>query len=181
MVVDRWPELGDPAILNSWDVQGECAAYGIEMDLLIAVIGQRREERWHSPWTRGVLHPVNQVLRFQKRDGEPFGSTWERIWREHFKGDRQDWLDALTEDGLLPEILLVHQVPVPEHAPEIRELAQKKLQRIQNTVELPEPQLSQCFSPIHPCQFKSCCPYWRLPSEKSGFLRLPPEPRPLLP
>ena len=170
LTVDRWPEGGDPAILNSWAVAGECAAYGLEMDLLLAVVGQRRDERWISPWTRGVEHPVSRTLRFQKRDGEAFGPTWERVFREHFRGERQDWLDALTEDGVLTEILLVHQVPVPAHAAEIRALAEKKLQRLALTVELPDPQLSNCFNPVSPCQFRSACPYWRLPSAANGFI-----------
>ena len=172
IVVDRWPELGDQAILNSWDVQGEAAIYGLPIDLLICVVGQRRDERWHSPWTKGFLHAINNQLRFRKRDGEPFVDSWQKIWREHFKGDRQDWLDALTDDGLLPEMLVVHSVPVPEHADEICKLAEKRLRRIQCCTELPEPQLSNCWNPISPCQFRSCCPYWRLPSESSGFLRL---------
>jgi hypothetical protein len=173
MVVDRWPEAGDPAILNSWDVAGECSVYGLPMDLLLAVIGNRRDERWHSAWTRGWEHPVNRVLRFQKRDGEPFSATWEHVWRERFTGTREDWLDALTADGILPEILRVHQIPVPEHASEIRKLAEKRLQRIASTLELPDPQLSNCFDLIHPCQFRSCCPYWRMPASHLGFISRP--------
>ena len=180
LTVDRWPEGGDPEILNSWAVQGESSIYGLPIDLMIAVIGQRRDERWISPWTRGWEHPVSRTLRFQKRDGESFGPTWERVFREHFRGERQDWLDALTDDGVLPEILLVHQVPVPAHAAEIRAFAEKKLQRLALTVELPEPQLSNCFNPVTPCQFRSACPYWRLPNPATGFISLP-SPRPLRP
>ena len=45
ITVDRWPEEGDLSILHAWAVQGECAIYEMEMDLLIAVIGIRRDEK----------------------------------------------------------------------------------------------------------------------------------------
>ena len=168
ITVDRWPEEGDLSILHSWAVQGECAIYEMEMDLLIAVIGSRRDEKWHSAWTRGWEHPISRELRFQKRDGEPFGSNWDRVWRERFTGTREDWWEGLNSDYLLPEMLLVQRVEVSPCASDIRELANRQF-----SSELPPPQLSMCFDRLHPCPFQSCCPYFRLPSEELGFLKLP--------
>jgi len=181
ILVDHWSAERELAESLSWRTMGESAVHDMPMTEYVVVIGPQRDGRRHGPLSKGYVHPVNGDLRLRKRDGESFGPTWGRAFRENAGFSREEWLEVLIEDGCLTDCILTVEVPVPEHAPEIRELAQKKLQRIQNTVELPEPQLSQCFSPIHPCQFKSCCPYWRLPSEKSGFLRLPPEPRPLLP
>jgi hypothetical protein len=171
--VDRWDESRRIALEHSWQISGECSAYRLPMTLLIAVIGQRREARWHSPWTKGYQHPVSFGLRFRKRDGEEFGPTWDRTWRDKYDGTREEWLGSLTEDGLLPEVLLVHEIPVPAHAERIRELAERKLARVRETRELPDPQLASCDG-ISPCQFRTECPNWRMPSERGGFLRLPP-------
>ena len=173
ITVDRWPEGGDLSILHSWAVQGECAVYGMEMDLLIAVVGTRRDEKWHSAWTRGWEHPVSRELRFQKRDGEPFGPTWERVWRERFQGTREDWWEGMNQDYLLPELLLVHRVEIPAAHKQIRELAARRLDIAYQTTSLPDPHLSQCDNVREPCQFRSTCPYFRLPSEENGFFRLP--------
>jgi hypothetical protein len=182
VLVDRWTD--ERAIAESHDWRSlEGALYGLPMDLLVVVIGQNREGRRHGPLTRAWLHSVNQKVRFRKRDGSGFDDSWEPIFREHFRGEREEWLESMTEDGVLADTVLVHEVPVPEHAQQIRDLAARKLERIAATKELPEAQLSACDDPIAPCAFRSCCPYWRLPSEDLGFLRLPlaqPLPHPEL-
>jgi len=173
ITVDRWPEEGNLSILHSWAVQGECSIYGMEMDLLIAVVGSRRDKKWHSAWTRGWEHPVSRELRFQKRDGEPFGPTWERVWRERFQGTREDWWEGLNQDYLLPEMLLVHQIPVSAHSKSYQALAKRRLCSIDQQHSLPDPHLSQCDNAQSPCQFRSTCPYFRLPDEENGFIRSP--------
>jgi len=174
-ITDRWDQKRQIEAEHSWFVQGECAAYQLPMDLLVCLIGQRRDNRWHSPLTQGWLHPVNQDLRFQKRNGEGFDGNWQRIWRENFKGCREDWLASLTEDGVLAELVQVHRVDVSPHYREIRSLAEANLVRLRSKT-VPPPQLSQCDRP--PCQFRCVCPYFQLPSEESGFVRLQPEPEP---
>lgn len=175
VLVDRWSEERAVAEEHSWRTLGETAVYRMPMDLIIVALGQNRDGRRHGPISKGYLHPQNHNLRFLKRDGEPFGPSWERVFREESNIGREEWLEEMTEDGVLAECVLTHEVPVPEYAAEIREIIKRKLERIEQTKELPEPQFSQCDDPISPCQFSSCCPHFRQPTERGGFLHRGPD------
>lgn len=168
-LVDRWDAWTQTALENSWQVKGECAAYHVPMSIVAVEIGQMRRGRWSNPFSTACRHPVSKTLRFRKRDGEEFGSTWERVYRETDKATREEWLEAMADDGVLAESLHVHTVK-PERVQARTALAGAKLVRIQETRTPPEPQLSQCFDRIHPCPFRSCCPHGEEPSESLGFL-----------
>jgi len=174
VLCDRWSE--DRATAESFDWRTlEAAIYDMPMTLVVVVLGASRDGRRHGPLSKGYLHPVSQDLRFRKRDGGDFCSTWNTCYREDFKGDREEWLEAMTEDGVLEETVLLH--PVEPEESTLREvlvlLAAEKLSRVRSTSALPEPQFQQCFDPIRQCPFRSCCPYFRMPSETNGFLRVP--------
>jgi hypothetical protein len=174
-LTDRWDDARVEVAENSWAIQGECATYSLPMTLIVAVIGQRRDEKWHSPFSTGFQHPVNNMLRFRKRDGEGFGGNWEKVWRERFDGSREDWFNALAADGVLEDHLIIHQVWPSPHQEQIRELVKGKLSTLPQS--LPLPQLTQCHLPNSPCPFRQCCPNWLEPSEQMGFLKLPPLPQ----
>lgn len=171
-LVDRWDAWTQTALEHSWQVAGECAAYGVPMSLVVVEIGQLRNGRWSNPFTTAYRHPVSKTLRFRKRDGHDFGSTWEKVLRETDNATREEWLDAMADDGVLAESLHIHRIE-PERVQERAALAVAKLIRIQETRTFPEPQLSQCFQRVSPCPFRSCCPRGEEPSEALGFLRPP--------
>ena len=148
----------------------EGAIYTCPVDIVVIVVGQFRSGRWHSPLTRGWTHPVSKQLRFRKRDGTGFDGAWEPVFREQSDFTREEWLDALVEDGLLPECVLIHQVENIGRGIDVHGLAQAKLSRIQTTRTPPDPQLSRCFDRFHPCPFRSCCPRGLEPSEDLGFV-----------
>jgi hypothetical protein len=158
------------ALERSWDVAGECAAYGVGMDCLIIEIGALRNGRWSNPLTRAYRHPVSKSLRFKRRDGDDFGSTWERVERENDKATREEWLDAMTDDGVLPDVVQVHSVGVSERAADWCNIALTKLRRIREAQEPPEESPSMCFDRIHPCPFRACCPRGLEPSPELGFV-----------
>lgn len=170
-LVDRWDAWAQTALENSWQIMGECAAYRVPMSIVVVEIGQLRKGRWSNPFTTGCRHPVSKMLRFRKRDGDDFGSTWERVFRETDRATREEWLDAMADDGVLAESIHVHQVE-PERIEARIALAASKLSRIAGTNEPPEPQLSQCFERVHPCPFRACCPRGEEPSEAMGFTRI---------
>jgi hypothetical protein len=147
----------------------EGAIYGVPVDLVVVVLGQERDGRRHGPLSCGWRHPVSKTLRFKKRGGDDFGSSWERVWREQDHATREEWLDALVQDGLLPECVLIHPVEV-QNRDAILHLAEAKLSRIQQTKTAPEPQLSRCFDRFHLCPYRSCCPRGLEPSPELGFL-----------
>jgi hypothetical protein len=170
VLVDRWTD--DRAIAESFDWRTmEAAIYGMPMTLVVVVLGASRDGRRHGPLAKGWLHPVSQQLRFRKRDGAGFDGDWKPIFRENFKGDREEWLEQLTEDMVLGDHLVLFEASVPDRTMVV-ELANSKLTRLRGTAVLPDPQLSQCFDPIHRCQFSSCCPYFRMPSDDNGFIPL---------
>ena len=170
-LVDRWDAWAQTALENSWPIIGETAAYQVPMSVIIVELGSLRRGRWTNPFTAGWRHPVAKVLRFQKRDGESFGATWERVYREHDNATREEWLDAMTEDGVLAESLHVFPVDVPERGGVILHELESKLIRIQSATEPPEPQYSMCFDRIRPCPFRVACPRGLEPSEELGFLK----------
>jgi hypothetical protein len=147
----------------------EAAVYGVPMDLIVVVLGQERNGRRTGPLCRGWQHPVSKSLRFRKRDGAGFDGAWTPVLRERSNFTREEWLEALVGDGLLPEVVLIHTVQ-PERIGAILHLAESKLSRITSAVEPPEPQLSQCFDRLRPCPFRVCCPRSEEPSEALGFV-----------
>jgi hypothetical protein len=170
VLVDRWDAWAQTSLEHSWDVAGECSVYGVAMDCLIVQIGSLRNGRWHTPLTMGYRHPVAKTLRFRKRDGEDFGPTWEKVFRENDGATKEQWLDALTEDGVLADVIQVHSFGVRRRAGEVVALAQSKLERLLKMVEVPEENRTICFDKIHPCPFRNVCPRGLGPSPETGFL-----------
>ena len=165
----RWDAYRQTEAEYDWRTL-EGAIYGVPMDLVVVVLGQERNGRRHGPIVKGWTHPVSKQLRFRKRDGTGFDGAWEPVFREQSDFTREEWLDALVEDGLLPECVLVHQVENIGRGIDVHGLAQAKLSRIQTTRTPPDPQLSRCFDRFHPCPFRSCCPRGLEPSEDLGFV-----------
>lgn len=172
-LVDRWDAWAQTGVENSWAVMGETAVYGVGMSIVIVEIGQLRKGRWLNPFTTGYRHPVSKTLRFRKRDGDDFGSTWERVARERDKASREEWLDAMADDGVLAESIHVHAIEPPARGTEVLALAAQKVARLQSEPHPPDPQFAQCFDRIHPCPFRSCCPRGEEPSESLGFHIIP--------
>lgn len=147
----------------------ESAIYGVPMDLIVVVLGQERNGRRHGPLCKGWTHPVSKTLRFRKRDGSEFDGAWNAIFREQSDFSREDWLEAMTEDQVLPEAIKIHQVGVLFERISYPDAAQKKLDAAIQEKSAPDPQFSRCFDRFRPCQFRSCCPQGIEPSEKGGF------------
>lgn len=169
-LVDRWDAWTQTALEYSWAVAGECSVYGAGMTVTVFELGSLRKGRWTNPFTSAYRHPVGKVLRFRRRDGEDFSAGWEKVWREKDSATREQWLDQMTEDGVLPDVVHVHAVA--ESSGILHQLAQDKLVRIAETREAPEIQPSRCFDKLHPCPYRSACPFDREPSEELGFVRL---------
>lgn len=169
-LVSRWDSWLQTALERSWEVAGECSAYGVGMDCFIVEIGSIRHERWVNPFTVGYRHPVSKTLRFRKRDGEDFGGTWTKVSRETDSSSREEWLDTLVNDGVLTDVVHVHSVPPPERAAEFLDLARAKLASIGG--EIPSESLTACFDRIRPCPYRNCCPRGVEPSAQLGFVQI---------
>lgn len=176
VLASSWNDARHYSEIQSWYGMGEVVAYGLPMTMAVLVLGQSRDGRRASPWTKGFLHPMNHKLRFRKRSkvtSEIFSDKWEQVWRED-RGEisTRDWLEAMLEDDVLRDVCFTVDVPQPAAplARRIQDIASRKLERLTKLTELPEPSMSVCER----CPFKGCC--WSepeyLPSEKSGFVRV---------
>ena len=169
LMAERWDDARQLSAEHSWFYGGETAVYGMPMDLMVVIVGQRRDGRWNGTLSRGWQHPVSKELRFRKRDGAGFDGNWKPIFREDGDYSRELWLDQMTQDGVLEDSILTVQVDPAIHTPKIRDVAEQSLLRAAERKELPPPQLSACDG-ISPCQFRSQCWSFQPPSEQLGFI-----------
>jgi hypothetical protein len=164
LCVSSWNDERHLSEVRSWYGLGEVCQFELPMQMAVAIVGQMRNGRRHSPWCKGLLHPhVRGLLKFKKQvrsTTEGFKDTWQVAWREeHAEIGREKWLEAMMQDDVLREHLFVVDIPVPgeNEVMRIREMAQRKLEALARLSELPEKQLTGCEGPIHPCPFRICC------------------------
>ena len=174
VLADRWNKDKELAESHAWFSLGEMAIYGLPLTTTVILTGQLRDGKFHSPFSKGWLHPKSHQLRIRKRSGEGFSGQWTPCWREEQDEiSRDKWMDQLHEDGVLRDILFDVDLPqpCPELRAKIRNLAEKKLQAIAESKALPPPHISVCFQPKK-CEFSEACWGFSEPSEKSGFVQL---------
>lgn len=179
ILVDHIDEERQKAETHSWHSLGNMLAYELPMSLEIIVLGQSRSGRRHSAWTTGLLHPRNRKLRFQKKSKikQPdygFAESWRKIWREEYAQiDRDQWLQAMREDGMLDELTRKVLVNLPGKArlDELRAIVARKEQGLRKLSGMPDPSYSGCWWP-RPCPFASCCfgQKEQPPSLETGFV-----------
>ena len=96
---------------HSWGTIGELAALERPIALLIVIIGSQRGGRRHSAWSKGFLHPIQKVLRFQQRKkADGFTQGWKECWREQTEIKASTWLDRMRLDDVLPDLITVRRI-----------------------------------------------------------------------
>lgn len=190
VLASAWNDERHWSEVRSWYALGEAAVYRLPVTLVVLILGQHRDGKRSSAWTRGFLHPQNHKLRFRKRSAsgpalradkrwvkkfEVFNDKWEHVWRED-RGEisAPQWLQAMLEDDILRDVCFTVEVPVPETVmrDRILAMAERKLERLAKISELPEASMSVCDRP--PCPFKGCChsAIEYEPSRKTGFIQI---------
>ena len=172
VIVDRWSEDRKQSESHSWYSLGEISAYQMPMTQTVIVVGQSREGKHHSPWSKGWMQERFKTLRLRKQSGESFGKGWNQVWREERDElSRDHWIEAMQEDGVFSDVMFEVEVPLPcpEIVAKIRKLIEKRLRRLAEMTEVPEPNISVCDWPV-PCQFRDCCWQFTEPSERNGFI-----------
>lgn len=173
-LVSRWTPERKIIETHSYFSLFESAIYGLPLTNFVIVLGQNRDGRHHGYWTKASQHPLNRGLRFKKRSGESFGSSWKQVWREELDTSRDTWLEAMEKDGVLEESCFEMEVKVPieEIQAKVRGLAARRLREIQETVKTPDPSPSQCWMPTR-CQFvDTCWTFNSAPAERMGYVRI---------
>jgi hypothetical protein len=174
VLATSWNDNRHYSEARSWFSLGECAAYDLPMQQATIILGQNRDGKRHSHWTKALLHPVNRKLRFRKKHdvSEGFKSTWLPVWREdHDEITTSMWLQGMLDDGVLSDLCFSVEIPALEKSARQRilDLAASKLEKVQNLDSLPEPQLSTCDWP-QKCLFRDDCHAGRFP--RKGVFRL---------
>lgn len=172
LLVDRWSSDRELAESHNWYGLGESSIYELPLTTTVIMVGQFREGKFHSPFSKGFLHPVSRTLRIKKRDGESFNKNWTSCWREEQDWlSRDKWIDTMRADHVLNDVVfdVDLDLPHPMMMDKVKRLAESKLKAIALTQELPEPRISQCDWPV-PCEFRDCCWSFREPSERTGFI-----------
>ena len=146
------------------------------MKIAVCMIGAHKDGRYHSPWTKGFLHPVSKKLRFRRKNGkgEGFKDSWISIFREdRDEIDTKTWLESMLSDGVLSDVCFPIDLPLPEPKArqEIVDLAARRLDQIYSTKDLPMRQLSTCDFPF-PCSHRGHCHKNENPSGRYGFVRV---------
>ena len=161
VLVDHWTDERLSAEAHSWYTLGEMAKYELPMVLHVFVLGASKFGRRYSSWTKGVLHPNNRKLRFERKakKSEGFSESWIPIWREeHDEISREQWLDAMAADDQLDKLAIVKTIePLKERRlVEIRSDMEAAQEEMASIVSTPRKRYSVCDWPV-PCQFKRCC------------------------
>jgi hypothetical protein len=92
---------------HSWGTIGELAALERPIILTIVIVGAQRGGRRHSAWSKGFLHPIQKVLRFQQRKkADGFTQGWKECWREQTEIKAATWLDRMRLDEVLPDLIV---------------------------------------------------------------------------
>lgn len=160
-LVDHWNDGRELAELHSWKTTGDMAVFRAPMVLHVFVLGASRGGKRHSAWTKGLLHPKNRKLRFEKKHQKKVGfqDTWYQVWREdHDQITREQWLEAMDEDRCFDNLAITLPLtpPTPERASRVIEILKRKAERLSKIRQLPDPCYSACDG-FTPCPFQSCC------------------------
>lgn len=174
--VSDWNEDRHYSTCRHWSNLGTACAYGRDLQLVVVVTGPFREGRYRSPWTQGLRHPKNRGVRFRKKNQieSGFKDSWIKMWREDASDiPTHTWLEMMTSDGVLQSLLIRVDIECPpeEGRQHILNLAKTKLDRLANTKELPEQNLTTCDWPI-PCVYRKNCHNGEEPSGRYGFVKI---------
>jgi hypothetical protein len=166
-LVDNWSDTRRQQEVFGWRTLGEVCALNRPILVTAVTIGQAREKRRHSAWTRCYRHPRNRTFRFQRKTSEEdFSKTWAPVWREDSGIKTADWLKQMREDGSITDLVHTVEVPVPKgREAYLAEMSRSALE-MDALPDVPSMRLSGCHG-FSPCPFLGVCPGDE--PEKYGF------------
>lgn len=188
VLVDHWDDDRQLAELHSWRTVGDICVTNMPMTLRVIVIGQMRDGRRHSFWSKGQRHPVNKTLRFARKHGKADGlsSSWDTIWREDSGISAQTWLQQMAQDGVIRElaftvpktgnILVPGKIQRDRVLDDIKRNAEEMALLLHKNANLLPMTRSACDDPIRgQCPFACICyaPTDLMPAETGVFRKRP--------
>lgn len=167
ITVDRFDDDRLSQELHSWYVFGEVCMARKPMHLHFIEIGQLRDGRRHSPWTRAWQHEhFSNRIKFQRKGNKELqGAAWKPIFlADSNNHNAETWVDAMAVDDVPNS--LIHDVevtvPVNEHIKAfLRDIKTEATQMQQWEASINNPMFvpmsrGACDVPFA-CQFQACC------------------------
>lgn len=159
--VDSWDDERFTSELHSWYTFGDIAAAQSPMQLHVIEIGQRRNGRMVSPWSRAHIHPII-AGRFRFTDVK--GKEWKPMFFADNRISSEEWVGQMEREGITES--LIHHVsiaqPKQKHVEDfkrqvLRELSEMQIvnETVSDDMELPMSRGS-CDFP-RPCPFLEVC------------------------
>lgn len=155
ITVSSWDEDDLSREMHSWYTTGDLAASGQSMQLHVIKIGQVRDGRRASLWTRAWKHPSipNLKMHFVRKDGKSFRG-WEPVHlADHREIDTDRWVDQMHVEGAVGQLMFTHT---------IRELSEKVCQDTQAQV------LSEVEGMRRAVEDRETAPYHTLPMSRAA-------------
>jgi hypothetical protein len=186
-LVSHWTKDRHTAECRGWKTLGPMAHYQLPMQIIVLNIGPEKNGRRHSHWTKCIRHTIgDQNIRFRRRVGRGkggnstggFKDSWHEIWREdHDEISKEHWLNMMLKDDVLNDLCFRIDMPALTgyQASLFRDLARRKLDKIERMKDKPPLQLTGCDWPVK-CPFLKCChaiPELQ-PSPGLGYVQISP-------
>ena len=171
---DAWDEEVLAREAHSWHVIGDMVMLDQPLQLHAIEIGQQRQGRRHSPWTRCYRHPMAAGgCRFQvKQKGgwtKPRGEHWTHMWySDQTKPDPEAWCDLMDSDHVTQSLLHHIAIAQPSKAQagrireEILQVAEEMRRGLEAAATPQAPMLvamarAACDPVGGPCVFQMAC------------------------
>jgi len=163
VTVESWDVDTISRELHSWRTFGDLVMSGCPMVLHAIVLGQNRNGRFLSPWTRTYVHPAMPALRW--RWTKPDDTTWKPVQRlDQSRLDVSEWIDKAWEQGAIQPLLQDQQVDLPAESV-CRDTRYQIIREASDMLKLVEERRPYLAEPMSrgacdlysPCHFQSVC------------------------
>jgi hypothetical protein len=163
VTVESWDQEAMSREFHSWRTFGDLVMSGTPMVLHAIVLGQNRNGRFMSPWTRTYVHPAIPNVHWNWL--KPEDTKWKPI--QLLDQDRLDvveWIDQAWSQGAIQPLLQDQQVDLPAESVvrdtkyQIAREATEMLRLVgDRTSYLTEPMSRGACDLYVPCHFQSVC------------------------
>lgn len=152
--------------MHSWPVFLETALTKQILHLHIFQIGQKRDGRIHSEWTKAYAHDyIRGKIKFTKKGGKELEGKWSPVmFSDQDTYSSSAWVDRLEEEGLTDKLITHLEIDVPkqQHIHEAIRQVKTEAEQMQTWLQqIENPRLVPMSRPacdgISPCPFRAVC------------------------
>jgi hypothetical protein len=149
--------------LHSWRTFGDLVMSGCSLVLHVIVLGQNRNGRFLSPWTRAYGHPAMPNNRWQWV--KPEDTNWKPLqFIDQTRLDITEWLDQAFNQGAIQPLIQDQLVDLPAESV-IRDTRYQIAREASDMMKLLDARTSYLSEPMSrgscdlytPCHYQSVC------------------------